>query len=354
MSGGAIEIASFLKNKKQKTMCAKVPNNPLRCLRTETLVLTGVSRSCAPRPVFARFPSYRCISRSSLPSNKRKSIFCTPEQEIELAKNINAAGTYDPAATAGMNATTATSAASNTSAAAAATVSVGGNAQPIAPLAEKGSTRKKNAKSTAKHDESVSTAAAAPPPPPPAPQCLLWTDTVISTEGHPFLVSFIAAGGAAAATEDAAVADALATTATETTPATRSNAGTVDAPTGGHKLGENRSPPASPDTEDQHHHPSASTLASATPTTLAGDAAAAAAGVTGEGAEMGDISPLGRAMSILRHRRRQVKETTSLEFDPRQHYARAVNRKDLAKRPRNAELDVMVRAISPHKTTADT
>lgn len=255
-----------------------------------------------------------------------------------MAKNIHAAGTNAPAPTAGVNATV-TSAASNTSTAAAA-VSVGGNTEPIAPKADKGSTRKKNAKSNAKHDGSVPT----PPPPPQLPpsQCLLWTDTVLSTEGHPFLVSFIAAGGAAA-TGATAVADALATTAAETTPATRGNVGAVDAANEGHKLWENRSPPASSDTEHHHHHPSASTLASATPASSLG----AAAGDTGEGAEAGDVSRMGRAMSILRHRRRQVKETIDLEFDPRQHYARAVNRRDLAKRPRNAELDVMVRVMPP-------
>ena len=295
-----------------------------------------------PCTLFCSHRSYRCHSLSSLPSKKRKSIFCTPEQEVEVAKNIHAAGTNAPAATAGVNATL-TPAASNTSTAAAA-VSVGGNTEPIAPKAEKGSTRKKNANSNAKHDKSVPT----PPPPPPLPpsQCLLWTDTVLSTEGHPFLVSFIAAGGAAA-TEATAVADALATTAAETTPATRGNVGAVDAAAEGVKLRENRSPSASSDTE-HHHHPSASTLASATPATSRGPAtAAAAAGDTEEGAGAGDVSRMGRAMSILRHRRRQVKETTNLEFDPRQHYARAVNRGDLAKRPRNAELDVMVRVTPP-------
>lgn len=238
-----------------------------------------------------------------------------------MAKNIHAAATNAPAATAGMNAT-ATSAANNCT---AATVSVGGNTEPIAPRADKGSLQ--NAQSNTKLDKSAPTA-------PPPSQCLLWTDTVLSTEGHPFLVSFFAAGEAAAT--EAAFADALATMTTETTPATRANVGTVD-PTGGHKLRENQLLPACSDAE--HHHPSASTLASSTP------ASSAAAVDIGEAAGVGDISRMGRAMSILRHRRRQVKDTTNLEFDPRQHYTRAVNREDVAKRPRNAELDVMVRAM---------
>ncbi|CAM9607791.1 unnamed protein product, partial [Laminaria digitata] len=265
---------------------------------------------------------------SSLPSKKRKSIFCTPEQEVEVAKNTLAASTNaPPAATAGVNATTPSSA-SNTSTAAA--VSVGGNPEPFAAAEPEKGSRKNTKNNTKKRDKSVP----AQPPPPPS-QCLLWTDTVLSTEGHPFLVSFIAAGGATAAA------------ATEA-PATRGNVGAVGA-TGGHKSRENRLPPAASDAEHHHHHhPSASsTLASTTPS-WSSSAAAAAAAVddAGEGAGTGEdinlISRMGRAMGILRHHRRQVKKTTELEFDPRQHYARAVNREDFAKRPRNAELDVMV------------
>lgn len=236
-----------------------------------------------------------------------------------MAKNTHAAGTAAPAATAGVNAT-ATPGASNSSA-------TGGNIEPLALEPVKKGSRKSGQNDT-KRDETVP-ASSSPPPPPPS-QCLLWTDTVLSTEGHPFLISFLSAGKAAAT--KAANADALAAAqmeTEETTPATRGNVDPVD----------DRPPLGSSDPE---RCPSASTLASApeAPDTVAIDAGAAV------GTRKSIV--LDRVMSTLRRRRRQIFETTGsdLDFDPRQHYARAVNRKGFKKGPRNAELDVMVRAIA--------
>lgn len=242
-----------------------------------------------------------------------------------MAKNTAAAaGTTAPAATAGGNATT-TSTTSNSSTASAG-VSVGGNIEPLVPSPEKEGSRK-NGKHNTKRDETV------PASPPPPPQCLLWTDTVLSTEGHPFLASFISAGKAAAAEAANADARAAAATETETTSATRGSVGAVHA-AGGHKPRENnRSPLGSSDAE---RYPPASTLASApaTPATATVD--------TVEGLRARNINTLGRIMAILRDRRQQVSETMDFDFDPRQHYAHAVNRKGFEKQPRNAELDVMV------------
>lgn len=248
-----------------------------------------------------------------------------------MAKNTHAAGTAAPAATAGVNAT-ATPGASNSSA-------TGGNIEPLALEPVKKGSRKSGQNDT-KRDETVP--ASSPPPPPPPSQCLLWTDTVLSTEGHPFLISFLSAGKAAAT--KAANADALAAAQTETeetTPATRGNVDPVDAAGGRkHKPRENNRPPLG--SSDPERCPSASTLASApeAPDTVAIDAGAAV------GTRKSIV--LDRVMSTLRRRRRQIFETTGsdLDFDPRQHYARAVNRKGFKKGPRNAELDVMVRAIA--------
>eukprot|EP00903_Cladosiphon_okamuranus_P007652 g7420.t1 len=87
---------------------------------------------------------------SSLPSKSRKSIFCTPEQE----QDVVAHHAQRTAATAASAANATASAASNASA----------RGVPLR-----------------------------------APHCLLWADTVLSTEGHPFLVSALAAPATTAA-----------------------------------------------------------------------------------------------------------------------------------------------------------
>lgn len=108
-----------------------------------------------------------CGAGSSLPPEKRKSVFCTPDQEEDVARyhaqrEAAAAAAAAPVAAGAANVTSDVAAGNATarrvtSLSPAAADGDGGNGSSNAP-----------------------------------PRCLLWSDTVLSTEGHPFLASALA------------------------------------------------------------------------------------------------------------------------------------------------------------------
>ncbi|CAM9195640.1 unnamed protein product, partial [Hapterophycus canaliculatus] len=127
---------------------------------------------------------------SSLPSEESKSIFCTPEQEGEVAR-------HHARRTAALNATANASSAaaeSNTTAPETSFSSVGGgDGGGFSASVPVGSVDGADAGATKPGNPSSSSSSLY------APQCLLWADTVLSTEGHPFLAGALAAGSPVAA-----------------------------------------------------------------------------------------------------------------------------------------------------------
>ena len=123
------------------------------------------------------------------------------------------------------------------------------------------------------------------PAPPPPPRCLRWSDTVLSTEGHPFIASALAVALEHLETPDE-----------------------VGASTGDGREAKGR--------EGSHER--------------------------SESAPGGEwyMSVFRRAMAMLRGR---LQKETGSSFEPWHHYARAVNSAGFKRRPKDAELEIKVR-----------
>lgn len=218
-------------------------------------------------------PSHSITLRSSLPPNKRKSIFCTPEQEAEAAEYARISALKN-----------ATEAHSNSSVAA---VSVTFESEPLKPKGNQIFISSAEGSVTEDAQASQDGSNLSPQP----PQCLLWSDTVFSTEGHPFLVSAFGT-----------ISDG-----------DHSDNGPIAAKDG--------SPSKSPSVS----HTRPQKKAEATVPVMMAE----------------KESLMDRTITALKLRRRLAAKR-DVRFDPHQHFARAVNSGGFIGRPVNAELEVKV------------
>lgn len=117
------------------------------------------------------------MSLSSLPPEDRQSIFCTPEEESAWALSRGDRKNE----TAGLIA--ADMAPGNAS---SATISVSGGGEPVeeAPRSCPREYRGEDVGDEASYREPAGTAAW-------TPRCIRWDDTVLTTEGHPFLIGIL-------------------------------------------------------------------------------------------------------------------------------------------------------------------
>ncbi|CAB1108976.1 unnamed protein product [Ectocarpus sp. CCAP 1310/34] len=313
---------------------------------------------------------------SSLPAKNRKSIFCTPEQEGEVL-NHHARRSAAAAAVAA-NATSNSAAAANTTAGAGASASssglfsgVGGG--PASAAAEPVTVGGADGAMDDERGSGVSSAHR-----PYVPRCLLWSDTVLSTEGHPFLASALAPGGATTAAAsslgnggggccgDSAEVDLgrdgdgdigrhdqgkRTRVCSPPSPSTSSSSSpsvplTVSSNTqvteGLFQRRVNRALRASGGSEGAREWKRAETVTLDGMTTTT---AAVAAGA-GPGAGKGGRDEHGRNGGGG-----ELSRLTS--FDPRHHYSPAVRSEGFVSRPKDAELDVKCRHTSTGRPTCD-
>ncbi|CAM9743998.1 unnamed protein product [Ectocarpus sp. 4 AP-2014] len=313
---------------------------------------------------------------SSLPAKNRKSIFCTPEQEDEVL-NHHARRSAAAAAVAA-NATSNAAAAANTTAGAGASASSSGLFSEVGggPASAAAAPVTVGGADGAKDDERGS--GVEPAHWPYAPRCLLWSDTVLSTEGHPFLASALAPGGATAAAAsslgnggggrcgDSAVVDLgrdgdgdvgrhylgeRTRVCSPPSPSTSSSS----SPSVPLKLSSNtqiaeglfqrlvdRALRASGGSEGAREWKRADTATlDGTTTTTTAAAAGAGPGAGKGGRDEHERNGGGGELSRLS------------SFDPRHHYSRAVRSEEFVSRPKDAELDVKCRHTSKGRPTCD-
>ncbi|CAM9656447.1 unnamed protein product [Pylaiella littoralis] len=306
----------------------------------------------------------------SLPPEKRNSIFCTPEQEDEVVKH------HDRRAAAAAAAVNSTTSATVTNGTDTGSTASGFSSVPVDERGRGGGDRN-GGKVGGRNDgdyylgELGGVGGQKSPPSSSlyAPQCLMWADTVLSTEGHPFLASTLAT--AVAGRDDG-------------------GGGLSHSGKERHKGGES-----------SHVCSSSSTISSPSSNTdsrcvssSSNQAASPAATVRQKPTVVSSPTPLKEfsgskfdhlkdAFRLLRRGRKEkaqaetVTETTVVvddegardperwggdgrarsstlsSFDPRHHYSRAVRSEGFVARPKNAELDLKCHRTSGGMPTCE-